>query len=212
MSRTETPSLTPYVDVEQRSVAQHLGMWMFISTEVLFFGGMFACYAVYRLAYPEAFIAASRRLDFWVGTGNTAVLLTSSLCIALADHAVKLGRVRAVTWLLLATWLLGAVFLGLKAFEYHQKFVEYLVPGARFGPVGGAAPQEQLFFVLYFAMTGLHALHMVVGLGLIAWLLWRVRRGLLTPQQPGAIEMTGLYWHLVDCVWVFLYPLLYLVR
>lgn len=203
---------TPFSDATQRSMAQHLGMWTFIATEILFFGGLFASYAIYRATYPAVFAAGSHRLDFWIGTLNTAVLLTSSLCMALADHAAKLDRRAALRWCLAGTWLLGAIFLGLKFYEYHEKFVEHLVPGAHFLPAGGAAPQLQLFFFLYFAMTGLHALHMMVGLGLIYWLWLRAGRGGLSPGHTAPVEMTGLYWHFVDCVWVFLYPLLYLVR
>jgi len=203
---------SPYTDATQRSVAQHLGMWTFLATEILFFGGLFACYAIYRHTYPEAFAAGSARMDFWIGTLNTGVLLTSSLFMAFADHAVKLGRRETLRRCLAAVWLLGVIFLGLKFYEYHQKFVEHLVPGAGFHPDGGAAPPEQLFFVLYFAMTGLHALHMMIGLGVITWLFVRASRGTLTADRPAPVEMTGLYWHFVDCVWVFLYPLLYLVR
>jgi cytochrome c oxidase subunit III len=203
---------SPFTDATQRSVAQHLGMWTFIATEILFFGGLFACYAIYRASYPEAFAAGSHRLDLWIGTINTAVLLTSSVCLALADDAVKRNRRMMLRWCLAGTWLLGALFLGLKFFEYHEKFREHLVPGAGFLPEGGAPPQMQLFFLLYFAMTGLHAVHMLIGLALIGWLSWRAAHGRLTPGSAAPVEMTGLYWHFVDCVWVFLYPLLYLIR
>jgi cytochrome c oxidase subunit 3 len=207
-----SPTPAPYVDATQRSVAQHLGMWAFIATEILFFGGLFACYMVYRATYPAVFVDGSRRLDFWVGTANTAVLLGSSLCMALADNAAKLDRRALLRWCLAGTWLLGALFLGLKFWEYHQKFQEHLVPGARFHPDGSTAPQLQLFFVLYFAMTGLHALHMLVGLAAILWVAARTRSSRPVSACVGPVEMTGLYWHFVDCVWVFLYPLLYLVR
>jgi cytochrome c oxidase subunit 3 len=173
---------------------------------------LFACYAIYRTTYPEVFVAGSHRLDFWIGTLNTAILLTSSLCLALADNAVKLNHKERLRWYLAVTWLLGALFLGLKFYEYHEKFVEHLVPGANFLPGSETAPQLQLFFFLYFAMTGLHALHMIVGLGLIAWLWRRAGRGTLSPGNAAPVEMTGIYWHFVDCIWVFLYPLLYLVR
>src|SRR5450432_816950 len=212
MNSNAARELAPFSDATQRGVAQHLGMWAFIATEILFFGGLFTCYALYRMTYPAAFAAGSQRLDFWIGTANTAVLLTSSLSMALADQAVKMDRRAALRWCLAGTWLLGALFLGLKFFEYHEKFREHLVPGAHFLPAGGAAPPVQLFFVLYFAMTGLHALHMVIGLGAIAWLGWRAGHGRLSSRRSAPVEMIGLYWHFVDCVWVFLYPLLYLVR
>ncbi|HWA11042.1 MAG TPA: cytochrome c oxidase subunit 3 family protein [Opitutaceae bacterium] len=205
------PEPSPYGDPAQRAAARQLGMWLFIATEVLLFGGLFVSYALYRSAYPAAFADGSRRLDFGIGTLNTAILLTSSLGMALADHAARNGRKRLVRRCLLATWLLGAAFLGLKFFEYHQKFAEHLVPGRFFRPDGGGAPQLQLFFFLYFALTGLHAAHMLIGLAVIAWLGWRARDRSGTDPLP-AVEIGGLYWHFVDCVWVFLYPLLYLIR
>lgn len=206
------PAETPYADPVQRSLAQHLGMWIFIATEILFFGGLFVAYALYRASYADAFIDASRRLDFTIGTINTVVLLTSSLGMALADHAVHHGRRKLLRWCLVATWLLGATFLALKGVEYAQKFHEHLIPGAHFAPEGGAPPQEQLFFVLYFATTGLHALHMIIGLAVIGWLIMLAWRDRLSPQRSAPVEIAGLYWHFVDCVWVFLYPLLYLVH
>lgn len=205
-------AVSPYVDPTQRSVAQHLGMWTFLATEILFFGGMFACYAVYRASYPEAFAEASGRLDFAIGTTNTVVLLTSSLTMALADNAAKAGRRIRARACLAITGVLGMAFLGFKAYEYHQKFVEHLVPGFAFHPEGGAPPPMQLFFVLYFALTGLHAIHLLIGLGVIAWLCGRSRASRPVETMVAPVEIAGLYWHFVDCIWVFLYPLLYLVR
>lgn len=198
-------------DAGQRSVANHLGLWTFLATEILFFGGLFICYVVYRVAYPAAFAAGSHLLDFRIGTANTAVLLTSSLFMALGDRAIKLDQRAALRWCLLATWLLGALFLGLKFFEYHEKYGEHLVPGAGFKASGPWAPQIQLFIFLYFAMTGLHAIHMLGGLSAVGWLLWLDGRRRLSCENHAAVEMVGLYWHFVDCVWVFLYPLLYLI-
>ncbi len=207
-----TPPPVPYTDATQRSVAQQLGMWTFIATEILFFGGLFAAYLVYRATYPAVFVDGSPRLGFWFGTANTAVLLSSSLSMALADNAAKSGRRDQVRRCLAVTWLLGALFLGFKFWEYHQKFAEHLVPGAHFQAAGNAAPQLQLFFLLYFTLTGLHAIHMLIGLGAIAWVASRTSRSRPTTACVAPVEMTGLYWHFVDCVWVFLYPLLYLVR
>ena len=204
--------VSPYVDPTQRSVAQHLGMWAFLATEILFFGGVFACYAVYRASYPDVFADASRRLDFAIGTTNTVVLLASSLTMALADNAAKTGRRGRVRACLAITGVLGAMFLGFKGYEYHQKFVEHLVPGFDFHPEGEAPAPSQLFFVLYFALTGLHAIHLLIGLGVIAWLFGRARASRPAEAMVAPVEITGLYWHFVDCVWVFLYPLLYLVR
>lgn len=206
------PTLYQFRDVEQRSVANHLGLWIFLATEILLFGGLFTCYTIYRLAYPAAFGVGSRHLEFWIGTVNTAVLLTSSLFMALGDHAIKSDRRATLRWCLFAAWLLGALFLGLKFFEYSQKFHEHLIPGFDFRAEGPAAPQLQLFIFLYFAMTGLHALHMIVGLIALSWLLWLNHRQRLSAEHHAPVEMIGLYWHFVDCVWIFLYPLLYLIR
>lgn len=203
--------LFPFVREEQREVAQHLGLWAFLATEILFFGGLFAAYAIYRHAYPAAFAAGSRELDFWIGTINTAVLLTSSLGMALGDYAIRRGQRRALQLCLAITWLLGATFLGLKAVEYHHKFVEHLVPGAHFHVEGPLAPQIQLFVFIYFALTGLHAAHMAGGLIALGWLLWLNARGRLSRERHAPVAMVGLYWHFVDGVWVFLYPLLYLI-
>jgi cytochrome c oxidase subunit 3 len=206
------PSFLAYQDRAQRSVANQLGLWCFLATEILFFGGLFTGYAIYRHTYPAAFALGSSRLDFWIGTLNTAVLLTSSLCMALGDHAIKLGRRDTLRTCLLLTWLLGAAFLALKGYEYFQKYQEHLVPGPHFAVEGAGpwAPQVQLFIFLYFAMTGLHALHMIAGLAAIAWLIWKNHGRQLSAGDHAPVEMVGLYWHFVDCVWVFLYPLLYL--
>ncbi|HTL66049.1 MAG TPA: cytochrome c oxidase subunit 3 [Lacunisphaera sp.] len=213
MSNTLThPAASPYSDREQHAVANHLGMWTFIATEILFFGGLFASYSLYRWAYPAAFVTGSKHLEFWIGTLNTGVLLTSSLFMALADLAVRAGRRGALRWSLLATWLLGALFLGLKFYEYHLAAKEGHVPGAHFRLEVPQAPQVELFMFLYFAMTGLHAAHMIIGLGAIAWLLWLNHRRRLGADHDAPVSMVALYWHFVDCVWIFLYPLLYLVR
>jgi cytochrome c oxidase subunit 3 len=206
------PAPPPYSDREQHAVANHLGMWTFIATEILFFGGLFASYSVYRHAYPDAFKLGSEGLEFWIGTLNTGVLLTSSLCMALADLAVKAGARGALKWNLLATWVLGALFIALKFYEYHTAATEHHVPGAHFHFEGPHAPQVELFMFLYFAMTGLHAAHMLVGLTAITWLLWLNHRRRLGPERDAPVGMVALYWHYVDCVWIFLYPLLYLVR
>ena len=206
-------------------------MWVFLATEVLFFGGLFLCYAVYRGWYPDAFALGSHELDVTLGTINTAVLITSSLTMALAVHAAQLGQRRLLIILLLATMALGATFLGIKSIEYYHKFAEcpatrvYLHlpadneaghachvpgPGFTFEPVEHAR-HAQIFFSLYFLMTGLHALHMVIGLGIMTWMLWWSRRGTITPEYYSPIEVSGLYWHFVDIVWIFLFPLLYLI-
>lgn len=212
MNTVYHPAPTPYSDPVQRDVANHLGMWTFLATEILFFGGLFAAYSVMRYHYPAAFAAGSEHLEFWIGTANTGVLLTSSLFMALSDLAVKAGSRSGVRWSLLVTWVLGAVFLGLKFTEYYLAWREHHVPGIHFEFSGPLAPHVELFMFLYFAMTGLHALHMLFGLGAIAWLLWLNHRRRLTPDHDAPIAMVGLYWHFVDCIWIFLYPLLYLAR
>ena len=200
---------TAFSDREQHSEANHLGMWAFLATEILFFGGLFASYAVLRWTYPQAFAQASDRLEFPIGTLNTAVLLTSSLFMALADLAVKRNDRKWVRNHLVITWVLGALFIGIKLYEYYQKYVEHLIPGPAFH-FPEAPPQAQLFFFLYFAMTGLHAVHMLFGLAPILWSIRRNSRGTITADRPDSISLVGLYWHFVDCIWVFLYPLLYL--
>ena len=208
----DAPSVpVQFRDLGQRSIANHLGLWTFLATEILFFGGLFVSYTVYRLNYHQAFVIGSHHLNYWIGTINTGVLLTSSLFMALADRAIKLDRRSALRWCLIATWLLGAIFLGLKFYEYGEKYHEHMIPGASFGFHGRWAPQVELFIFLYFAMTGLHAMHMIGGLTAIAWLLWLDHRRKLTRMHHAPVEMVALYWHFVDCVWVFLYPLLYLI-
>ncbi len=211
MSADSSTVSPPFVDPEQQQVAQHLGMWTFLVTEVLFFGGLFVAYAIYRWHYPHAFAEGSKLLDMTLGGINTGILLVSSLLVALGDHFIKLDRRRALGWCLLGTWLLGVTFLAIKGYEYVHKAHEHLLPGRWFHPAEPHPPQVQLFLVLYFALTGLHATHMIIGLGVFAWLGWQLHRGHLTAKRPAAMEIAGLYWHFVDIVWVFLYPLLYLI-
>ena len=195
---------------QQKEVAT-LGMWVFLATEVLFFGGLFATYAIYRAWYPEAFAAASHELDVALGTINTVVLITSSLTMALAVHAAQLGQRKLVLLFLAATMILGAVFLGIKSVEYYHKFVEHHVPGPGFQFEREHFRHAQLFFSLYFIMTGLHALHMVIGIGIMLVMFWWSWRGTITVEYYSPIEISGLYWHFVDIVWIFLFPLLYLI-
>ncbi len=198
-------------DAEQQQEASTLGMWIFLATEILFFGGMFLGYTIYRAMYPQEFAAASRHLDIVFGTVNTAVLLCSSLTMALGVYSAQLGSRRMLVLFLGLTMLLGAVFLGIKFYEYYQKYEEGLIPGAGFTWAGPNPNQTSLFFVFYFIMTGMHALHMVIGLGLMTVLVLLTRRGRFTPSYYTPVELGGLYWHFVDIVWVFLFPLLYLI-
>ena len=215
MSDVHTGALAHHFeDVEQQRETMTLGMWAFLASEVMFFGGLFASYLVYRVFWPDAFARASQHLDVPLGTFNTAVLILSSLTMALAVRSGQLGRGRQGAAWIAATAALALVFLGVKALEYAHKFHEGLVPGAGFGDEGTAAaanPDTELFFALYFAMTGMHALHMVIGLGIMAVVGWRSWRGRYGPDDHAGLEVTGLYWHFVDLVWIFLFPLLYLL-
>ena len=200
-----------FVDLEAQREASSLGMWIFLVTEVLFFGGMFTAYVVYRSAYRRAFEGASNLLDIRLGAFNTAVLILSSLTMVLAVWAASQGRKNLIIPFLVATILLGGTFLGVKVVEYTQKFVHHEVPGPHFLVPEGLPRQSELFFSLYFCMTGLHALHMIIGIGLLLWLIVRARRGAFSVRYNTPVDMVGLYWHFVDIVWIFLFPLLYLL-
>ncbi len=201
---------TQFDDVEQQREAAQLGMWIFLATEVLFFGALFLAYTVYRFVYGSAFVEASRRLDVVLGGTNTAVLLVSSLLMALAVRAAQLHQRKQLVRLLLGTAFLGLVFMSIKAFEYRKDFVDHLIPGAHFQWTGADPRNAELFFWIYFAMTGLHAIHVTVGIGVLLLLAVLAQRGKFTANY-NPIEIAGLYWHFVDVVWVFLFPLLYLV-
>ena len=198
-------------DIDQQHESASLGMWLFLATEVMFFGGMFLGYTIYRHAYPTAFSQASRHLDVLFGGINTGVLLCSSLSMALAVHAAQLGGRRIVVLFLAVTILLGTVFLGIKGFEYYKKYEEHLIPNATFQFEGPNTNHARIFFSFYFVMTGMHALHMIIGIGIILVMILLTWRGRFSSEYYFPVEMTGLYWHFVDIVWVFLFPLLYLV-
>jgi cytochrome c oxidase subunit 3 len=197
--------------MEQQRDASSLGMWVFLVTEILFFGGLFLAYTVYRSEYARAFAEASRHLDITLGTFNTVVLIVSSLTMALAVFSAATGRRRALLLFLIATMVLGGVFLGVKAVEYGHKFHDHLVPGPHFRFPGPYARQAEIFYSLYFAMTGLHAAHMIIGIGILTVLVLQARKGRYGPDYYTPVEVSGLYWHFVDIVWIFLFPLLYLI-
>jgi cytochrome c oxidase subunit 3 len=196
---------------EQQKNASTLGMWLFLVTEIMFFGGMFTAYIVYRTLYPQAFVEASHELNLTMGAINTAVLIGSSLSMALAVRAAQVSDRAGQVVCLLLTILLGTVFLGIKAVEYHEKYVSHHIPGPSFHFEGPNAPHAEMFFCLYFGMTGLHAAHMVIGIVLLAILTVRAYRGAFNAEYNTPVDMTGLYWHFVDIVWIFLFPLLYLL-
>jgi cytochrome c oxidase subunit 3 len=200
-----------FVTMEQQREASSFGMWVFLVTEILFFGGLFTTYTVYRHQYPRAFAEASRHLDITLGTFNTVVLIVSSLTMALAVWSAAVGRRKAIIVFLLFTMALGGVFLGVKAVEYTHKFHDHLVPGPSFHFPGPHAGPAEIFFSLYFTMTGLHAAHMIIGIGLLTVLVLKARKGRYTPEYHTPVEVSGLYWHFVDIVWIFLFPLLYLI-
>lgn len=194
---------------QQRSVAS-FGMWLFLGQELLFFSGLFMAYIAYRWMYPDTWLDAADLLNKELGTLNTVVLLTSSLTMALAVRSTELGEMKKVVQYLWATIGLGVVFLVVKAFEYSHKIHEGMLPGFHFSYEG--LDNGGLFFGIYFAATGLHALHVIIGLGLMLWLIKRCKNGLVNEERYVLCENIGLYWHLVDLIWIFLFPMLYLVR
>jgi cytochrome c oxidase subunit 3 len=196
---------------EQQYEASQLGMWIFLANEIMFFGGVLAAFLVSFVVYAPAFEDASNHLSLLLGALNTVVLLTSSLTMALAVHAAQVGERRQLVRQLVWTLLLGSVFLVVKAYEYSHKFHEGLVPGPSFAYSGRNAAEHELFLSFYFALTGLHALHMIIGIVILAVLIVMSRRGRFGPAYFTPVEMSGLYWHFVDLVWIFLFPLLYLL-
>jgi cytochrome c oxidase subunit 3 len=222
-SSSQHPSVLAhhFESLEVQKESATLGMWAFLAQEVLFFGVFFMVYTLHRNLYYGVFQACSHHLDWKLGAVNTAVLICSSLTMALGVHAAAEGKRRQIVFWLLATVALGSVFLGVKAVEYHQKWEDQLVPGLHWGTSehvghelhlsGVDVDHAQLYFSLYFGMTGLHALHMIIGIPIILWLALRAKRGEFGPGYDTPVELTGLYWHFVDIVWIFLFPLLYLI-
>ncbi len=219
--------------MEQQRAAGTIGMWVFLVTEIMFFGGMFLAYTLYRNAYPAAFASASNHLDLKLGAINTAVLIFSSFTMAMAVYCTQVGKRQLQILSLILTIGLGVSFLGIKAVEYHDKYVDNLIPGRLipgrpFKPEvqapgtpfdehklhllpGASVNNVEMFFWIYFAMTGMHALHMIIGVGLLTVLLIGSIRNRYSPEYFNPVEITGLYWHFVDIVWIFLFPLLYLL-
>jgi len=200
-----------FSDAEQQRESAKLGMWVFLLTEILLFGGLFVAYAIYRAWNPDVFYNAHVHLNLTLGTLNTVVLITSSVTMALAIRSMQLGIKKQTMILLTVTLLLAAAFLVVKYFEYSHKFHLGQLPGRFYTYKGIAGSNPHIFFSVYFLMTGLHAVHVIAGMTAISWMLFRTSRDQFSSAYYTPIEMTGLYWHLVDMIWIFIFPLLYLV-
>jgi cytochrome c oxidase subunit 3 len=202
----------PFKEASHQRESALFGMWIFLATEVLFFGGMFAAYTVYRFSHWQAFQEAAHHQEWYLGCLNTLILLTSGFTMALAVECARKGDKKWLLRFFAMTWVLGALFLLIEGYEYHSKFVEHLFPGSGFKFSGSDPGSSELFFVLYFTMTGIHMFHMLVGLLLILWFgAWTLFSGPALTKR-NCFEVLGLYWALVDIVWLFLYPLFYLVN
>jgi cytochrome c oxidase subunit 3 len=205
-------------NLEQQHASERLGMWMFLATEVLFFSGLFGSYTVYRMLYPTEFEVASQHLNRVFATVNTVLLVTSSLTMTFAIRSAKLGERKGLIWNLLITAALGTAFMVVKGFEYAQDFEEGLVPGTYFssalktelGNEGLDQGKVQLFLCFYYIMTGIHGIHLIIGIGCVLWLVWEASQGNIPPENYSTVDVVSLYWHLVDAIWLFLMPLLYL--
>ena len=205
-----------FEDIEQQRDAGNFGMWVFLATEMLFFGGVFTGYIIYRSLYYSGFAAGSRGLEIDLGAAMMFVLLASSFTMAMAVHAAREGKHRPLIGFLTATIILGVAFLGMKFTEYFHKWQEHMVPGLNFHPAleslrGAPERTVEMFMCFYFFMTGLHALHMIIGIGLLTVMAVLARRGKISRENYNRVEVSGLYWHFVDIIWIYLFPLLYLI-
>jgi cytochrome c oxidase subunit III len=209
------PPLRPeiqFASLEQQGDTAQLGMWAFLVNETLFFGALLFTYFIYRMTYPHEFAIAGKDAVLWCGSVNLAILLTSSLTMVLAINAGAQDERRAMIGWLIATAALGVVFLLIKGYEYYQDFQDKVVPVVNFVVKPGEGPAGELFWVFYWIATGLHAIHLTVGIGLVLYmLLWRIRRGEITPAYYAPLEVVGIYWSFVDAVWLFLFPSIYLL-
>lgn len=201
-----------YETWEQQHTSNLFGMWIFLATEVMFFGGMFLAYLIFRSIYPAGFAAAAEHQNVALGTVNTLVLVMSSLMMVLAVRGAQLGQRKVLVFFMLATAALGVVFLGIKAIEYTQHIHEGFAPGINYDLTRPDAAPEGLFFWLYFVMTGLHAIHMIIGIGLVLIVAFRGWRGAFLRERYTRVEQMGLYWHFVDLVWLYLFGLFYVIR
>ncbi|MGD8427305.1 MAG: cytochrome c oxidase subunit 3 family protein [Balneolaceae bacterium] len=200
-----------FVDAEQQFDSAKMGMWIFLVTEILFFGGLFAAYAVFRILHPELFVEASKELNTVWGTVNTLVLIGSSLTVAMAIKSAQLNQKKNIAINLGITIVLACIFMVIKYFEWEHKFSLGIYPGASYTFTGIDNPHASVFFSLYYLMTGLHGIHVIVGIGIMSWLLRRSLKGDFDSEYYTPVEIAGLYWHLVDIIWIFLFPLFYLI-
>lgn len=200
-----------FVDSDQQFEASKMGMWVFLVTEILFFGGLFVAYIVYRSWYPELYLLASEELDTFWGAVNTAVLIGSSLTVAMAIRSAQLNQIKGLIINLWITIGLACTFMVIKYFEYSEKFAKGILPGSAYSYEGVAHEKANIFFSIYYMMTGLHGIHVLIGIGLMIWLVFKAKKKVFHSGYYTPVEITGLYWHLVDVIWIFLFPLLYLI-
>jgi cytochrome c oxidase subunit 3 len=211
VSKGNTVLATQFASLEQQQQTATFGMWVFLMTELLLFGALFTAYAVNRFRYPDAFALASHDLEAGTGAINTAVLIGSSLMMALAVNGARTDRRKRLLGGLTGTILLGMVFMGLKVLEYYHHYQHHEFPGLSFIYTGPNPDAARIFFFLYFVMTGVHAVHLIVGIGLVTIVLVQSYRCKYTSRYYTPVEMSGLYWHFVDVIWIFLFPLFYLI-
>jgi len=201
-----------YANLEQQADTAEFGIWVFLVNETIFFGALIFTYFLYRLSYPHEFAAAARDAVLWCGTVNLVILMISSLTMVLAINAAAQGRPRAMVWWLIATLALGCAFLGFKGYEYYLDFHDKVVPIVAYEPKPDEGRAGVLFWFFYWVGTGLHAIHLMTGIGLLLYmLLWRIRRGTISQAYYAPLEVVGIYWSFVDTVWLYLYPCIYLV-
>lgn len=211
MQASSSPLAHHFESLEKQSHAHRLGMWLFLASEILLFTALFAAYAVYRFLYPEAFALSSRAIETSFGLVNTIVLVTSSYTVALGLDASARGNGRRTALLYGASVAMGLLFLALKYVEYHHHFTEGQLPGRHYAYEAIAAPGVTIFWSLYFLITGLHGIHVVVGMTILSVVAVKAARGAYSPEYHVGVELAGLYWHLVDLIWIFVFPLIYLI-
>lgn len=210
--QSHTPGLQHhFTTMTQQFEASKLGMWLFLVTEVLLFGGLFVGYGIMHAKHPEAFVAAHHHLDWRLGAVNTIVLLLSSFTMVMGVWAAQTGQKKKLIAFLLLTVILAMAFMGIKYVEYSHKFHEGLLPGKYYSHQGDTVPGQFMFFSFYFMMTGLHGIHVLLGVVAILWVMFRAMRNEFSAQYYGPVDIVGLYWHLVDLIWIYLFPLMYLI-